>query len=201
MRRRTVVLLSLSGVLGALLLAAVLLRTVGMDARDYHVPSESMVPTFQIGDRVTLNLSAYEDATPEIGDIVIHHPPAGAIEGNECGRTPRPGAMCARPQGPAAAESFIKRVVAGPGERVALRGGVIVRDGEPADEPYIADCGGGEGCDFPRPITVPEGHYVMLGDNRGASDDSRFWGPVPLEWIEGRVEDCDVIRFSCTPLR
>ena len=41
----------------------------------------------------------------------------------------------------------------------------------------------------------------MLGDNRGASDDSRFWGPVPLEWIEGRVEDCDALRISCSPLR
>ena len=70
-----------------------------------------------------------------------------------------------------------------------------------ADEPYIADCGGGEGCDFPRRITVPDGHYFLLGDNRGASDDSRFWGPVPLEWIQGRVEDCDAIRVSCSPLR
>ncbi|MET0818539.1 MAG: signal peptidase I [Solirubrobacteraceae bacterium] len=201
MRRRTVVLLSLFGLVGALLVAGVLLRTFGMDARDYRVPSESMVPTVQIGDRVTLNRGAYDDAPPEIGDIVIHHPPAGAIEGSECGRTPRPQTMCARPTGPAAAESFIKRVVAGPGDRGAMRSGVVVRDGEPADEPYIADCGGGEGCDFPRPITVPAGHYVMLGDNRGASDDSRFWGPVRLEWIEGRVEDCDLIRLSCTPLR
>ena len=74
------------------------------------------------------------------------------------------------------------------------RGGRVVRDGELADEPYIADCGGFEGCNFPRPITCAEGHYFMLGDNRGASDDSRFWGPVPLEWIEGRVEDCDPLE-------
>ena len=97
--------------------------------------------------------------------------------------------------------SFIERVVAGPGDRIVLHEGRVERDGELADEPYIADCGGFEGCNFPRPITVPDGHYFMLGDNRGASDDSRFWGPVPLEWILGRVEDCDVLRISCSPLR
>jgi signal peptidase I len=109
--------------------------------------------------------------------------------------------MCARPKGPAADVSIIKRVVAGPGDRVGMRGGVVVRDGEPADEPYVAGCGGVEACNFPRPISVPEGHYLMLGDNRGASDDSRFWGPVPVEWIEGRVEDCDFLRISCSRLR
>jgi hypothetical protein len=58
MRRRTVVLLSLSGVLGALLVAAVLIRTFGMDARGYRAASESMVPTLQLGDRITANLGA-----------------------------------------------------------------------------------------------------------------------------------------------
>ena len=86
--------------------------------------------------------------------------------------------------------TFINRVVAGPGDRLAMRGGGVVRNGEPADEPYVADCNS-EACDFPQPVSVPEGHYYLLGDNRGAADDSRFWGAVPLEWIEGRVEDCD----------
>jgi signal peptidase I len=82
-----------------------------------------------------------------------------------------------------------------------MRDGQVVRNGEVAREPYIADCGGGEGCTFQRPITIPEGHYFLLGDNRGASDDSRFWGPIPLEWIEGRVEECDLLRVSCSPMR
>jgi signal peptidase I len=81
-----------------------------------------------------------------------------------------------------------------------MRDGVVLRDGEPADEPYIADCDGVEACSFPQPITVPDGRYFLLGDNRGASDDSRFWGPVPREWILGRVEDCDALRISCSPL-
>ena len=98
-----------------------------MDARGYRAASESMVPTLQLGDRVTLNQGAYDDSPPEIGDVVIHHPPAGAMAGNECGDTPPPGTMCARPKGPAADVSIIKRVVAGPGDRVAMRNGVVVR--------------------------------------------------------------------------
>ena len=48
-----------------------------------------------------------------------------------------------------------------------------------------APCGGGEDCNFPKQITIPADHYFMMGDNRGASDDSRFWGPVPRDWIIG----------------
>jgi signal peptidase I len=187
------------GVVGGLIAAGFVTRTVAMDAKTYRVPSETMVPAVQVGDRVTLNLGAYDDARPQIGDIVIHHPPVGA-EAGECGVALEAGRMCARPTPERADASFIKRVVAGPGDRVALREGRVVRNGEPQREPYIRPCDGGEGCDFPRPITVPEGHYFLLGDNRGASDDSRFWGPVPLEWIEGRVEDCNLLRINCAPL-
>jgi signal peptidase I len=199
MRRWAVVLLCLSGLLGLLLVAGVLIRTLGMDARGYRAASESMVPTLQRGDRVTLNQGAYDDAPPQIGDIVIHHPPTSASGFVGC-ESPA-GAMCMQASKEPADLTLLKRVVAGPGDRLALEDGIVVRNGERADEPYVADCGGVEACDFPQPITVPEGHYFMLGDNRGASDDSRFWGPVPLEWIEGRVEDCDLLRISCSPLR
>ena len=188
MRRRTVVLLSLLGVVGVLLVAGVLLRTFGMDAKDYRVPSESMVPTVQVGDRVTLNQGAYDDAAPEIGDIVIHHPPLGA-DANECGETPPAGQMCARPTPERSDVSIIKRVVAGPGEEVSLEDGVVVRDGEPADEPYIADCGGFEGCEFPRPITVPQPTLISPSSDqsswsitwlmmRGVS--TRYWGSAAI---------------------
>ena len=54
------------------------------------------------------------------------------------------------------------------------------------DEPYIRPCDrGDESCTFEREFTIPKDHYFMMGDNRGASDDSRFWGPVPRDWIIG----------------
>ncbi|HEX5782968.1 MAG TPA: signal peptidase I [Solirubrobacteraceae bacterium] len=200
MRRGTAVLLGVFGLVGALIVAGFVTRAVAMDAQSYRAASESMLPTIELGERVTLNRGAYDDAAPEVGDIVIHHPPMGA-EAGECGAQPGVGQMCARPTPERSDVTFIKRVVAGPGDRVALREGRVVRDGEPQREPYIGPCDGGEGCDFPRPVTIPDGHYFLLGDNRGASDDSRFWGPVPREWIEGRAEDCDIIRISCSPVR
>ena len=54
-------------------------------------------------------------------------------------------------------------------------------------DPYIKACGGNSECNFPTPITIPAGHWFMMGDNRGDSDDSRFWGPVPTGWIIGQV--------------
>jgi signal peptidase I len=66
-----------------------------------------------------------------------------------------------------------------------MRGGKIIRNGKPetTDGPRACE---GDPCEFPQAITVPAGHLFMLGDNRGASDDSRFWGPVPEDWVIGR---------------
>jgi signal peptidase I len=54
-----------------------------------------------------------------------------------------------------------------------------------AEEDFIRPCGGGVACDLSKPITIPPDHYFMMGDNRGASDDSREFGPVPRDWIIG----------------
>jgi len=167
----------------------------------YRVPSESMKPGTGVGTRVGLNQRAYSgDKRPAIGDIVILHPPAGA-DVNECGKQPPAGQMCAAPTSERSTVKFIKRVVAVPGDRVAMQDGHVLRNGQPTTEPFIAECGPelGGGCDFPTEFTVPADHYVMLGDNRGASDDSRFWGPVPEKWILGRVEDCTLAWLLCSP--
>ena len=84
-------------------------------------------------------------------------------------------------------QTFIKRVVAVGGDTIAVRDGHAIRNGRRAAEPFAAPCGGGDGCDFPRAITVPDGSVFLLGDNRGGSLDSRFWGPVPVSWVIGEA--------------
>jgi signal peptidase I len=81
---------------------------------------------------------------------------------------------------------YIKRVVGLPGDRIAVKDGYVVRNGVQQREAYIRPCGGGPECNL-HEITVPKDHYFMMGDNRGASDDSRFWGPVPRDWIIGQA--------------
>jgi signal peptidase I len=123
-----------------------------------------------------------------VGDIVVFHPPSGAEDGNTCGSgTPPQGQVCDEPTRQKADVNFIKRIVAGPGDRLSIRGGHVILNGKLQREPFISPCGGGEGCDFPRTVTVPPGDYFMMGDNRGSSDDSRFWGPVPRGWIIGQA--------------
>ena len=154
--------------------------------KPYRIPSESMVPTLEIGQRVLVNRIGARFGDPDVGDIVVFHPPAGAEETKTCGGGPPPdGQVCARPTNEKADVNFIKRVVAGPGDRLAVEDGHVILNGKRQQEDFIRPCGGGTDCNFPRPITVPADHYFMMGDNRGASDDSRFWGPVPRDWIIG----------------
>jgi len=156
--------------------------------KPYRIPSESMVPTLQIGQRVLVNRIGSRFSDPKVGDIVVFHPPAGAERSNECGGGPPPaGQVCATPTKDRASVNFIKRVVAAPGDRIAVRGGHVILNGKRQSEPFIEPCGGGEACDLPREIKVPAGMYFMMGDNRGSSDDSRFWGPVPRSWIIGEA--------------
>jgi len=154
--------------------------------KPYRIPSPSMVPTLEIGQRVLVNRLGSRFTDPEVGDVVVFHPPAGAERADQmCGDTPPAGQPCAEPTDDRADVNFIKRVVAGPGDKISIDDGKVVLNGKPQAEPFADPCGTGDGCDFRRTITVPAGHYFMMGDNRGASDDSRFWGPVPRKWIIG----------------
>jgi signal peptidase I len=156
--------------------------------KPYRIPSESMVPTLEVGQRVLVNRIGHRFSDPSVGDIVVFHPPIGS-ETDTCGDPNRPEtAACDRPTPQRASVNFIKRVVGGPGDTISIQNGHVIRNGKRQSEPFIANTCATDatrGCSFPTPIKVPAGHWFMMGDNRGASDDSRFWGPVPDAWIIG----------------
>jgi signal peptidase I len=190
--------------IGRRALAVVVLALAGLwlvahkDVQYYKVTSGSMEPTLQIGQQVM----ALRSHAPQIGDIVLFHPPAGARPRNPvCGSTGEGSGStqpCGVPLPQQSNSTFIKRVVAGPGDTVAIVDGHAVVNGVTQRAPYIEPCTGGEAtCSFPTPVRVPAGDYYMLGDNRGTSDDSRFWGPVPGAWIIGMVVHCSDLRTVC----
>jgi signal peptidase I len=148
-----------------------------------------MEPTLDVGQRVLVNRFIYHFTDPDIGDIIVFHPPAGADAGDQCGVTPKPPRTpCPRPTEERSDQSFIKRIVAGPGDRFSVRNGHPVVNGVVnSDESYILPCQGTGACNLPEEITIPPDHYFMMGDNRGSSDDSRFWGPIPRDWIIGKA--------------
>ncbi len=162
--------------------------------KPYKIPSGSMEPTLTVGQRVLVNRFIYNFHEPRVGDIVVFHPPAGAESSDECGvtiggRQPiEVGRPCPRPTPEQSGETFIKRVVAVGGDTVSVKNGHPVINGvEKTDEPYINPCGNVQECNLPKPIKVPQGYFFMMGDNRGESDDSRYWGPVPKAWIVGEA--------------
>ena len=158
--------------------------------KPYQIPSESMEPTLDVGQRVLVNRFIYHFNDPSIGDIVVFHPPAGADNGTECG-VPHsaPRQACPKPTPAESSQNFIKRIVAGPGD-TAQRSATATRWSTASRRPTSPTRGPaaiGGACNLPKPITIPPDYYFMMGDNRGASDDSRFWGPVPRKWIIGKA--------------
>jgi signal peptidase I len=154
--------------------------------KPYRIPSPSMVPTLEIGQRVLANrLTSH----PNLGDVVVFHPPAGADPASPVCGNPNQGSghpqACDAPTPQQSSQTFIKRVVGLPGDRISIINGHVIRNGVREKDPYIEPCGSDGSCNFPKTITVPPGDYFMMGDNRGESDDSRFWGPVPDKWLIG----------------
>jgi signal peptidase I len=173
-----------------LIVAVALGLALGIQAflvKPYRIPSESMLPTLVVGQRVLVNRIGNRFGDPHVGDVTVFHPPSGAENANECGVQHDENQPCPAPTKAKAKVNFIKRIVAGPGDTLAIIDGHAIRNGKRQNEPFILPCGGGEECNFPKPITIPAGHYFMMGDNRGASDDSRYWGPVPRDWIIGNA--------------
>ena len=158
--------------------------------KPYQIPSGSMEPTLDIGQRVLVNRTAFRLGDPKPGDVVVFHPPSSVGRNAECGVPRQSDQACPEAVDGESPDTFIKRIVAGPGDTVAVQDGIPVVNGTPErpDGYEIVPCGpGGSGCSLPDPITVPEGHFFVMGDNRGQSDDSRFWGPLPEEWLIGKA--------------
>jgi signal peptidase I len=154
--------------------------------KPYRIPSPSMVPTLQIGQRVLANRLINH---PSVGDIVVFHPPKGADPDTPvCGNGMEGGGhgqACDAPTADESSQTFIKRVVGAPGDRISIVKGHVIRNGVREKDAFTEPCGSDPSCNFPKTIVIPPGDYFMMGDNRGASDDSRFWGPVPDKWVIG----------------
>ncbi len=161
--------------------------------KPYRIPSGSMLPTLHIDQRILVDRIGNDFSSPHVGDIIVFHPPQnyasgcadpaeGANESGQHGARP-----CGVPQSKPSSETFVKRVVGGPGDRISIVNGHVIRDGRPEHDSYIVPCSGDSSCNFPGTITIPRGEYYLMGDNRPDSEDSRFWGPVPKSWIIGQA--------------
>ena len=161
--------------------------------KPYRIPSGSMEPTLGINQRILVNRLAKH---PGIGAIVVFHPPHGAdLGGGQCGNADQgfnaennaDAQPCDKSIPGESAETFIKRVVGLPGDTLLIRDGLVTRNGTAEKSSFTTPCGGSPECSFTEAIKVPKGDYYMMGDNRGDSDDSRYWGPVPQHDIIGEA--------------
>lgn len=151
--------------IGLSIILALGIRTFVAEAR--YIPSGSMLPTLEINDRLIIDKLSYRFTEPQRGDVVVFNPTEELSLQYK--------------------DAFIKRIIGLPGETLEVRDGQVFVNGEPIEEDYIAE--------EPQykwgPETIPEGHFLVLGDNRNNSFDSHYWGFVPRENIIGRA----VIRF------
>jgi signal peptidase I len=168
---------------GMAVVLAVLLRT--FVAQAFSIPSESMLPQLQVGDRVVVSRLAYSLHDPRRGDIVVFDAP-GEVREERPGVAERGVQVVLESIGlrQASTEEFIKRVVGLPGEVVEGRDGSVVIDGRYVIEPYLPV--GTVTSEFP-PTLVPEDEIFVMGDNRGSSMDSRVFGPIAVDSVVGRA--------------
>lgn len=166
-------------VAGALVLAF-LIKAFLLQA--FYIPSGSMIPALEIGDRVLVEKLTYRFRDPQRGEIIVFERPGTTVDGG-AGTAVRSFFEDLGLVGPPADVALIKRVLGLPGETVEVRKGTLMVDGRRLVEEGIVS----DGRSFP-PFTVPEDSYYLLGDNRGNSDDSRYsLGAIPREAVVGRA--------------
>lgn len=157
-------------------LVAVLLRAFVVQT--FFIPSGSMEPTLQIGDRILVNKLSYHLHGVDRGDIVVFSRP--------------PTENCGGPT----VNDLVKRVIGLPGDIISLSGGYVYINGKrldetwlPASEQGVTVAGPpGNTSNLARPYRVPPDDYFVMGDNRTDSCDSRYWGPINRSLIVGKVE-------------
>ena len=155
-------------------------------AQAFYIPSASMEPQLEAGDRVVVSRIAYDLHEPRRGDVVVFDDPLEPEGGGGSILPIRLGREALEALGllPPDDRELIKRVVALAGETVQARDGTVYVDGRPLIEPYLPD--GVLQADF-SPVTVPADHVFVLGDNRPNSKDSRVFQAVPVDSIVGRA--------------
>ena len=160
-------------VLFAAVVIALFVRLVLVQA--YHIPSASMVPTLEEGDRVVVNRLSYQFGEVGRGQVVVFK----------------------KPQGSSGQNDLIKRIIGLPGETIRFADNQVYVNGLRLEEPYLAEQDSTRprltipGCaqTTPAPDTcvVPEGTIFMMGDNRLGSSDSRVFGPIEIDSVVGRA--------------
>jgi signal peptidase I len=148
-------------IVGALAVALVV-KTFLIQA--FFIPSLSMYPTLDEGDRVLVNKLSYRLHEINRGDIVVFERPAGQPESQ--------------------IKDLIKRVVGLPGETIEARDGIVYVDGRALEESYLPE---GVTTSNLRRRRIPEGHVFVMGDNRSDSADSRVFGPIDEDLVIGRA--------------
>jgi len=165
---------------------AILIKTFVVQA--FYIPSESMVPTLEVGDRVFVNKFLFDGGDIHRGDVVVFEnpnseqlPDRGVVGGflHWLGE----GIGLSQPEN----EDFIKRVIALPGETIEIRRHIVYIDGRPLEEPYLTRAARRAMGDYDLK-TVPAGALFVMGDNRGNSADRRFGlGFVPIDKVIGKA--------------
>lgn len=150
----------------------------------FQIPSGSMIPTLEIGDRILVNKLSYglriafmdhpviQWSQPERGEVVVFTRPDDPRTKDNEGKI-----------------NLIKRVVGLPGETIELRDDTVYINGKVLDEQYARYVDGGIAEGNFGPEAIPEGHILLLGDNRDRSKDSRFWDKpfLDIRRIKGRA--------------
>ena len=146
----------------------------------FKIPTGSMEQNLLIGDHLLVNKFVYAPATTAAARMLL---PFGEYQRGDV-------LVFKFPEEPE--RDFIKRLIGLPGETIELRQSRVFINGEPIEEPYLDAMrqGGHMPPDIRAtfaPQVVPEGHLFMMGDNRGDSQDSRYWGPLPVSYVKGRA--------------